>query len=362
MNSRIRMFFISLISVSFMLVNLVTTSYADDDSDFIDYIDAVEYMLGENLARFSQENIDKLNDWIYKSKKLLEERKNKQNLENISIDERISNEVLENISSRNKDFQVGVKDYIGEDRIYNIFQNSIKEDKYFYYALYKSANISTNYYDEQNELGENYVDSVDFTLAYRQSISDENEVETFINDWIEKNISEDMSDIDKVKLIHDFIVRKNNYNTSDQELDSNGYSIYTPMSILFGDGGVCNAYSTLFDKMGEKAGLETYYVTGKILDNEQLHIWNMVKIKDDWYNIDLTWDDPILTSDGEILNADEYVSYDYFLVSDDEIKKTRTIDEDKEKPLAVNNYKHNFAPIELEFAENNIKKVKFKRI
>ena len=78
----------------------------------------------------------------------------------------------------------------------------------------------------------------------------------------------------------------------------------------------------------------------------------MVKIDDDWYNIDLTWDDPVLTSNKKIINEKDFVSYDYFLVSDEKIKNTRTIDDDEKRPPSVKSYDHNFVTTEVQFEKS----------
>ena len=40
-----------------------------------------------------------------------------------------------------------------------------------------------------------------------------------------------------------------------------------------------------------------------------MHVWNAVLIDDVWYNIDLTWDDPV-SDDGY-----DYLQHTYFMVS-----------------------------------------------
>jgi len=57
------------------------------------------------------------------------------------------------------------------------------------------------------------------------------------------------------------------------------------------------------------AGLESKIISGKA--NEVAHAWNLVKIDDKWYNIDLTWDDPITNTGEQVLR------YNYFLKNQD---------------------------------------------
>ena len=44
------------------------------------------------------------------------------------------------------------------------------------------------------------------------------------------------------------------------------------------------------------------------------HIWNVVNINNKWYHIDLTWDDPIVSTGKDV------IIYDYFLITTDELK------------------------------------------
>lgn len=340
-----------LLSLSVVMVALIfmsNVSYADEDSDLEEYINAASYMLEENRDYFSQKTIKKLENWIQESSKLLENRR-AEKVASMDLEKKIQVDIENNLKERNDFFEVFVNDYISEDRIHDIFQEALSSNRYFYYAIYKGANISTNYYQQTNENGENFVESVDFSMSYRQSKEDEKKVEDFVNKWVKDNIKDDMTELDKIKIIHDFIVKRNSYYTGEDDNLSEGYSIYSPASILFGKGGVCNVYATLFDKMSEKSGLNTYYSTGEIKENGQLHIRNMVQIEDDWYNIDLTWDDPVLTSNKKIINEEDFVSYDYFLISDEKIKKSRTIDEDEKRPPSVKSYDHNFKTSEVQF-------------
>ena len=67
----------------------------------------------------------------------------------------------------------------------------------------------------------------------------------------------------------------------------------------------------------EKMNLKSYKVSS------YMHIWNVVKINDKWYHIDLTWDDPVL-SDGT-----DSILHDYMLI-------------DTSKLLELEKSQHNF--------------------
>lgn len=249
---------------------------------------------------------------------------------------KIKDPIRSNLKNRNTYFTIGVNSYITNNDISKLFLEVAKEDDYFYYSQYGTARITTSIDPKRSKDGKSFVEKANFDISYRSDLATEYEVRDFIRKWTEENIGENDSDYLKVKKIHDFIVRKNNYKPDP---DGGEYSIYHPSSILFGQGGVCNAYANLFELMASKAGLDSRIVTGRSLKNGEDHMWNMVKVDGDYYHIDTTWDDPVIDfSLGEIENLEDFIIYDYFLKSDEEIKKSRTIDEDKNRPKAEESY------------------------
>ncbi|MGO3019256.1 MAG: hypothetical protein ACTIH2_08930, partial [Anaerococcus sp.] len=159
---------LSISLISLFLISMVNISHADEDRNLEEYIKAASYMLEENRDYFSKKSISKLEKWIEESKKVLENRKAEKN-STMDLEKRIQVDIENNLRERNDFFKIFVNDYISEDRIHDIFQEALKSDRYFYYAIYKGANISTNYYQKTNQNGDNYVESVDFSMTYRQS-------------------------------------------------------------------------------------------------------------------------------------------------------------------------------------------------
>ena len=48
------------------------------------------------------------------------------------------------------------------------------------------------------------------------------------------------------------------------------------------------------------------------------HIWNAVFLDNKWYHLDLTWDDPVVSTGENILE------YNFFLISDKELEELNT--------------------------------------
>lgn len=96
-----------------------------------------------------------------------------------------------------------------------------------------------------------------------------------------------LSDYDKVKAAHDYIINYNDYFRAQG-------GAYATMWL---GHSACNGYALSFYALMNELDVPVTYETG---DN---HMWNTVYVDGKWYNIDLTWDD---VGYGKI-------RYDYFL-------------------------------------------------
>lgn len=91
-------------------------------------------------------------------------------------------------------------------------------------------------------------------------------------------ITDDMSDVEKILTVHDYMVM--HYEYDDTLLNHN-------ITIMTEKTGVCQAYSVAFKYVMKKIGIECTYVSSSALN----HMWNLVMANGKWYHIDLTWDD-----------------------------------------------------------------------
>lgn len=137
------------------------------------------------------------------------------------------------------------------------------------------------------------------------------------------------NDYERVKLFHDYIINRTVYTAS-------GYiSIAeTDGPVLYGKA-LCEGYSRAFEYLCQSVGIECVCISGTARSSlgSGGHMWNMVKLDDKWYHVDVTWDDPITTSGEQVLE------YDYFLLSDSQIKKDHTVKTYFRVPTAPNAYK-----------------------
>lgn len=109
---------------------------------------------------------------------------------------------------------------------------------------------------------------------------------------------------DKIKKIHDYIINHTTYdkNRSDKKIVQ--YKSDNAYGVLIEKYGLCGGYTDAMMLFLEDFNVENYKIA------TENHIWNYVKLNDEWLHLDLTWDDPI-TSTGENILDDSY-----FLIND----------------------------------------------
>lgn len=121
-----------------------------------------------------------------------------------------------------------------------------------------------------------------------------------------------MGDREKVKIVHDWLCRNVAYDPGNYSAGKYPSSDYTMEGPIFEAKAVCRGYAETFQWMMELCGVECDIVTGKA--NGGSHAWNQVKVDGKWYNIDVTWDDPVPDSGYGVVYG-----YEYFLISNAQI-------------------------------------------
>ena len=116
-------------------------------------------------------------------------------------------------------------------------------------------------------------------------------VKSQIDSW-QSQIDALSSDEQKVKLIHDLIIQKVEYDYDfislpEDQQDSAESVLYnqSAYSVFCTDLTVCAGYAQAFEMMCNGSGIDAVAVTSAD------HEWNKVRINDSWYNVDCTWDD-----------------------------------------------------------------------
>ncbi len=123
-----------------------------------------------------------------------------------------------------------------------------------------------------------------------------------IDDVVEKAVAianTFQTDYDKAKAVYDFLIDNYDYDWSLTK---------TKEYELFKTGeGVCTAYSLAYKEIVQELGIPCLTVSS----SEIAHMWNVVQIDGDWYNVDVSWGD-IYTAENESFRYDNFMKSDYY--------------------------------------------------
>ena len=101
----------------------------------------------------------------------------------------------------------------------------------------------------------------------------------------------DISDkVQKLKVINRYLIQTIDYENNYKKLKDGGQ---TACSALIGRKTVCSGYAHAFSLLANASGVETYIVggTGNATGKFEPHSWNISKLGNYYYSIDVTWND-----------------------------------------------------------------------
>ncbi len=116
------------------------------------------------------------------------------------------------------------------------------------------------------------------------------EYDTFIENAV-SGIDSDWSDVEKLLYLHDYLALYAEYDNSLTNGDA--YLLISTGS------GTCSAYTLAYMALCEAVGIECGFVGSDSMN----HAWNVVMVEDEWYHVDVTWDDPVPDFDGRVLHS-----------------------------------------------------------
>ena len=137
----------------------------------------------------------------------------------------------------------------------------------------------------------------------------EKEIYAYLNEVLDKTGARQLTTVEAVKVLHDYLVLELKYDESYRETS------HSPEGVMRNKTAVCDGYARTMQLLLSLVDIESEVVCGTA-DN-QPHAWNLVNIEGDWYHVDVTWDDPVPDVEGK-------VRYHCFLKNDVAMAKTHT--------------------------------------
>ena len=130
-------------------------------------------------------------------------------------------------------------------------------------------------------------------------------IENIKNTLIQKIANE--TDYNKALKVHDALVNCLEYDSTDN--NHNTHNIY---GALIEKKVVCEGYAKAFKYILDSLNIQCILVNGEATNSKGItesHMWNYIKLNDNWYGIDVTWDDPIIVGER---NNNSPIGHDYF--------------------------------------------------
>ena len=132
-----------------------------------------------------------------------------------------------------------------------------------------------------------------------------------IDKIIDSNLNElnlnEMSDEEKIKWAHDYLVNKNSYD--EESMNTGVGDAYNAYGAIVLNKAVCQGYAEAMALFLDRFNIPN------ILVPSDTHVWNLVYVNNKWLHLDVTWDDPVVIGGGEMLR------YDYYLITNDDLSK-----------------------------------------
>lgn len=143
------------------------------------------------------------------------------------------------------------------------------------------------------------------------------QIETKAQEWI-ASIPAQADTYEKIKAVYEILIQQVEYQ-SDSPQNQNIRSVFLEGRT------VCMGYAKAAQYLLNKMGIFCTLVTGTVTGEEtSSHAWNLVKIGEQYYYMDVTWGNPGYLNPQE---QDAYISYSYLCCSSQELESTHQPDE-----------------------------------
>lgn len=151
---------------------------------------------------------------------------------------------------------------------------------------------------------------VNLSFSYLYDDDMVRETEKYLDELMAASLTENMTTVEKLKAVHDYVVKYSEYDTNyEGELALYGKGTHqsnTSYGLFKNKLAICTGYADTLALLFDRLGVDNFKVAS------ETHIWNVVKIDGVYYHIDATWDDPT----NNILGT---LSDKFFMISTEEL-------------------------------------------
>lgn len=234
----------------------------------------------------------------------------------IELQPRIAEEIRNNLAAGNTDFAISNQYKVPDKYIQEIYKSILCTYPELFCVDPHILDVTVSHPDDMMvSMRPKYLyPAEEFTQRYK-------ELEKAAN-YIADGVNPDWTDMQKCRYVHDMIALNCKY--YDHSYVTDNYSIYTAYGALVEGEAYCEGYTLAFNYVLSKLGIYAEYIQSLDVN----HAWSLVKIGDDYYHVDIAYDDPIPDTAGRVY-------HDFCLVSDSQM---RAYDNDPNNALKHTNW------------------------
>lgn len=260
----------------------------------------VLFLYHRPIARFVMEN------FIYKNDMVIQEKNQYYQELNISYVQE-----TEDFQPKNRQDLLNI--------IYTILNNGWEEFTFFcdesYESCFNDAKTLTenpeelsnfnNFVHPYNSFNHLYIDINNFGKIHVQvektyTAEEIQFIDSEIDRIMGETVNDTMTEVEKIKAIHDYIINHTVYDSEGAEnINNENYknekATHTAYGTLKYHIALCGGYSDTMALFLDRLNIPNY----KISNAE--HVWNLVYVNDAWLHVDLTWDDPVVDTHENVL-------------------------------------------------------------
>lgn len=201
---------------------------------------------------------------------------------------------------------------LSSDELSNVFQALSYDNPHFLFLGNSSTLESTSY-------------SNNFVPQYTMDKTTYNKYMKEMNDKLAQISVETagLSEYEKELYVHDYLINNCQYDDTGSDIRCTAYGA------LINNRANCEGYSRATQFLLSNLRVKCRVVIGDAVDAEgksEGHMWNVVSIDGKEYNLDVTWDDPVM-KDTDIQGKP--VSYMYMNITTSEISVSHTVSDIK---------------------------------
>jgi len=163
-----------------------------------------------------------------------------------------------------------------------------------------------------------------YTMNEQQIEAAKSEIDAYVETCI-AGYQGGNDDYEKVKYVYEYLIKNTEYDLTAP----NNQNI---LSVVENHKTVCQGYAKMTQYILNRMGVFCILCEG-IVKGTESHVWNVVRINDNYYHVDATWGDASYKIvDNEPGFDPPEINYDYLCVDDVTIKKSHVLKDNIEMP------------------------------